>query len=112
VMEFKILLTYHATSLISFVCAFPSGQAFVHDPASIGSSIVKANVKLRFTNRSDKTMVVVRSMEVQKKKTTLTFRQLDGVLRMTNESGERTSLSHKCTGEFLGFICVDGFFLQ
>jgi DNA repair protein RAD50 len=76
-----------------------SGQAFVHDPRSIGSSVVKANIKLRFTSRNEKTMVVVRSMEVQQKKTTLTFRQLDGVLRMTADDGQRTSLSHKCTGE-------------
>ena len=28
-----------------------AGQAFVHDPKSIGSNIVKAQVKLRFTNK-------------------------------------------------------------
>lgn len=43
-------------------------------------------------------MVVVRSMELTQKKTTQTFKQLDGVLRMMDpETGERVSLSHKCT---------------
>ena len=74
-----------------------SGQAFVHDPKSIGHSTVKANIKVRFTNRAGSSMVVVRSMEVQQKKTTLTFKQLDGVLRTIDEQGNRQSLSHKCT---------------
>ena len=74
-----------------------SGQAFVHDPKSVGTSVVKAAVKLRFTNRTGKTMVVVRSMEVAQKKTTMTFKSLDGILRTTDEDGNRQSLSHKCT---------------
>jgi DNA repair protein RAD50 len=82
--------------------AFPpgssKGQAFVHDPKSIGLNSVKANVKLRFTSRSGQTMVAVRSMEVTQKKTTLQFKQLDGVLRMMDqETGQRVSLSHKCS---------------
>jgi DNA repair protein RAD50 len=83
--------------------AFPpgcgrSGNAFVHDPKSIVQTTVKANVKLRFTSRSGQSMVVVRSMELTQKKMTQTFKQLDGVLRMLDpETGERVSLSHKCT---------------
>lgn len=43
-------------------------------------------------------MVVVRSMELTQKKKTLTFKQLDGVLRMMDpHTGERVSLSHKCS---------------
>jgi DNA repair protein RAD50 len=75
-----------------------SGQAFVHDPRSIGSSVVKASVKLRFANQAGQTMVVVRSMEVQQKKTSLSFKQLDGVIR-TAASGQKKSMSHKCTGK-------------
>ena len=75
-----------------------SGQAFVHDPKSVGQSSVKANIKLRFANRAGKSMVVIRSMEVVQKKTTLTFKALDGILRTTDpETGERVSLSHKCS---------------
>lgn len=73
------------------------GQAFVHDPRSVGQSVVKANVKLRFTNRAGTSMVVTRSMELTQKKTTLSFKALDGVLRTNDPStGERISMSHKC----------------
>lgn len=74
-----------------------AGQAFVHDPRNIGSSVVKANLKLRFTNAANKAMVVIRSMEVQAKKTKLTFKQLDGTLRATDRNGQRVAMSHKCT---------------
>ena len=75
-----------------------SGNAFVHDPKSIVQTTVKANVKLRFTSRAGQSMVVIRSMELTQKKTTQTFKQLDGVLRMTDPiTGEKVSLSHKCT---------------
>ena len=51
-----------------------SGQAFVHDPRSIGHTKVKANVKLRFTNRSGNDMVVIRSMEVTQAPKKLQFK--------------------------------------
>ena len=42
--------------------------------------------------------VVVRSMELTQKKTTSTFKQLDGVLRMMDpDTGKKVSLSHKCS---------------
>lgn len=74
-----------------------AGQAFVHDPKSIGSTSVKANLKLRFTAHGGKSMVIVRSMEVTQKKNTMTFKQLDGNLRTVNNTGERIAMSHKCT---------------
>ena len=74
-----------------------SGQAFVHDPKSAGLTNVKAQVKLKFTNRAGKSMVVVRSMELIQKKTTMQFKNLDGILRTTDDQGNRQSLSHKCT---------------
>ena len=74
-----------------------SGQAFVHDPKHHGTPVVKAQVKLRFTNRAGKSMVVVRSMELTQKKTTMTFKNLDGILRTTDDQGNKQSLSHKCT---------------
>ena len=59
---------------------------------------VKANIKLRFTNRAGNPMVVVRSMEVTQKKTNMSFKALDGIIRTTDpETGQRVSLSHKCT---------------
>ena len=75
-----------------------SGQSFVHDPKSIGQSVVKASVKLRFNNRGSQSMVVIRSMEVTQKKTTASFKALDGIIRTHDpNTGERVSLSHKCT---------------
>jgi DNA repair protein RAD50 len=75
-----------------------SGQSFVHDPKSIGQSSVKASIKLRFNNRGNHSMVVIRSMEVTQKKATANFKALDGILRTVDpNTGERTSLSHKCT---------------
>jgi DNA repair protein RAD50 len=74
-----------------------AGQNFIADPKALGHSVVKANVKLRFTNKAQTSMVVIRSMELVQKKTTMTFKQLDGVIRtMDSETGERVSLSHKC----------------
>jgi len=70
----------------------------VHDAKAVGQSTVKANVKLRFNSRSAQSMVVVRSMELSQKKTKVTFKQLDGVLRMMDpDTGEKVSLSHKCS---------------
>ena len=41
-------------------------------------------------------MVVVRSMQLTQKKTTATFKQLDGVIRATKPDGSKTSYTHKC----------------
>ncbi|KAL7460791.1 hypothetical protein ACHAXS_001231 [Conticribra weissflogii] len=75
-----------------------SGQSFVHDPKAVGQSNVKASIKLRFNNRGNNSMVVIRSMELTQKKTTMTFKQLDGILRTVDPTtGQRVSLSHKCS---------------
>ena len=75
-----------------------SGQSFVHDPRSIGQTSVKGSIKLRFTNTEGLSMVVARSMEVTQKKTTASFKALDGTIRTVNkETGERVTMSHKCT---------------
>ena len=74
-----------------------AGQSFVNDPRMSGTPKVKAQIKLRFTNRAGASMVSVRSMELEKKKTKLTFKQLDGVLRTVDKHGNKQSLSHKCS---------------
>lgn len=75
-----------------------SGQSFVHDPRSIGQTNVKASIKLRFNNTQGLSMVVARSMEVTQKKTTASFKALDGTIRTVDkETGERVTMSHKCT---------------
>mmetsp|Transcript_32482 Transcript_32482/g.56581 ORF Transcript_32482/g.56581 Transcript_32482/m.56581 type:complete len:1402 (+) Transcript_32482:134-4339(+) len=75
-----------------------SGQSFVHDPRSIGQTNVKASIKLRFNNTEGSSMVVARSMEVTQKKTSASFKALDGTIRTVNkETGERVTMSHKCS---------------
>lgn len=75
-----------------------AGQSFVHDPKSIGQSSVKAAIKLRFNNTQGMSMVVSRSMEVAQKKTTASFKALDGTIRTQDrDTGERVTMSHKCT---------------
>ncbi|KAG6612577.1 dna repair protein rad50 [Phytophthora cinnamomi] len=73
-----------------------SGQSLVHDPKIAGTNEVKASVRLRFRNRAGKAMVVQRSFQVRQTKKNLTFKALDGVIRVVNELGEKVSLSHKC----------------
>lgn len=73
------------------------GQSFVHDPKHMGSTTVKAQVKLRFSNKAQKQMVVVRSMELKQQKTNMKFSNLDGTIRTQDEDGNRQTLSHKCT---------------
>ena len=41
-------------------------------------------------------MVVVRRMELTRNKSTMTFKNLDGTLRTTDDQGNKQSLSHKC----------------
>ncbi|KAE9027411.1 DNA repair protein [Phytophthora rubi] len=73
-----------------------SGQSLVHDPKIAGTNEVKASVRLRFRNRAGQPMVVQRSFQVRQTKKSLTFKALDGVVRVLNELGEKVSLSHKC----------------
>jgi DNA repair protein RAD50 len=58
---------------------------------------VKANIKLRFTNRQGNPTVVVRSFSLTKKRTKMEFKALDGVVRMTDANGEKVSLTQKCS---------------
>ena len=75
-----------------------AGQSFVHDPKSVGSSVVKASVRLRFTNRAGDSMVLIRSMELTQKKKSMTFKSLDGLLRSFDPTtGQKQSMSHKCS---------------
>ena len=51
----------------------------------MGQSSVKASIKLRFNNTHGSSMVVARSMEVTQKKTTASFKALDGTIRGERE---------------------------
>lgn len=58
---------------------------------------VKANVKLLFQNRSGRTCVAVRSLQVTKKRTKLEFKALEGVLKTKDANGSTVSTSMKCS---------------
>jgi len=73
------------------------GKSFVHDPKIAGVPEVKASIKLRFKNRAGQDMVVNRLLQLTQKKTTSTFKTLDGVIKSTDpRTGEKTAMSHKC----------------
>ncbi|KAJ2233419.1 DNA repair protein rad50, partial [Coemansia sp. RSA 455] len=56
------------------------GGAFIHDPKLAGETEVKAQVKLRFNNVSQRSMTCVRSMLLSQKKATVTQKTLEGAL--------------------------------
>lgn len=71
------------------------GGAFLHDPKMSGEKEVKAHVKLAFANASGVNMICTRAMLLSLKRTTSTFKTLEGQLLAINK-GERTTLSTKC----------------
>ncbi|KAF1780464.1 P-loop containing nucleoside triphosphate hydrolase [Phytophthora cactorum] len=80
---------------LKLACA-RSGQSLIHDPKIAGTNEVKASIRLRFRNRAGKAMLVHRTYQVRQTKKTVTFKALDGVIRVVNELGEKVSLNHKC----------------
>jgi DNA repair exonuclease SbcCD ATPase subunit len=80
------------------ILLFPLLTNTTIDPRQSGSKQTKATVKLRFNTRQGQPTVVIRSMELTRSKTTLSFKQLDGVIRSSDPvTGARNSLSHKCS---------------
>lgn len=71
------------------------GGAFLHDPKMTGDKEVRAQVKLAFTNASGVSMICTRAMLLTLKKTTSTFKTLEGQL-LALHRGERTTISTKC----------------
>ncbi|CCK70734.1 MRX complex DNA-binding subunit KNAG_0F00650 [Huiozyma naganishii CBS 8797] len=71
------------------------GGVFVHDPKITGEKDVRAQVKLAFSSANGLNMIVTRNIQLLAKKTTNTFKTLEGQLVAINQSGERTTLSTK-----------------
>ncbi|KAJ2525010.1 DNA repair protein rad50 [Coemansia sp. RSA 2049] len=73
------------------------GGAFIHDPKLVGESEVKAQVKLRFYNASQRSMTCVRSMLLTQKKLTVTQKTLEGALSFDSTATEdKVSISSRC----------------
>ncbi|CAL9738593.1 DNA repair protein Rad50p [Monosporozyma servazzii] len=71
------------------------GGVFIHDPKITGEKDIRAQVKLAFTSANGLNMIVTRNIQLLAKKTTNTFKTLEGQLVAINRSGERTTLSTK-----------------
>lgn len=71
------------------------GGVFVHDPKITGEKDIRAQVKLAFTSANGLNMIVTRNIQLLAKKTTNTFKTLEGQLVAINRNGERTTLSTK-----------------
>lgn len=71
------------------------GGVFVHDPKITGEKDVRAQVKLAFTSTNGLNMIVTRNIQLLAKKTTNTFKTLEGQLVAINRNGDRTTLSTK-----------------
>ena len=79
-------LKYACTGTLPPTCS--NGQSFINDPTMTDSTEVKANVKLRFSNKAGKLSVVARSIQLTKKKARMEFKALDGAIRYLNPGCE------------------------
>ncbi|CAI4035874.1 hypothetical protein SMKI_14G0830 [Saccharomyces mikatae IFO 1815] len=69
------------------------GGVFIHDPKITGEKDIRAQVKLAFTSANGLNMIVTRNIQLIMKKTTTTFKTLEGQLVAINNSGDRSTLS-------------------
>ncbi|XP_064608041.1 LOW QUALITY PROTEIN: DNA repair protein RAD50-like [Liolophura sinensis] len=72
------------------------GFMFIHDPKVANEREVKGQVKLLFQDVSGKQCIVERSMIVQQKAKTLTFKTLDGIITRLRPDGSKISTTSKC----------------
>ncbi|KAJ2776211.1 DNA repair protein rad50 [Coemansia javaensis] len=73
------------------------GGAFIHDPKLVGENEVKAQVKLRFYNTSQRSMTCVRSMLLSQKKVATTQKTLEGALSFdATATQDKVSISSRC----------------
>ncbi len=79
------------------------GQSFVHDPKVLGSSEVKAQIRLQFRSAGKKQMVVLRSFQVTQKEKKAEFKQLEAALMIKDASGEVLFLNFHRIVELLIF---------
>lgn len=70
--------------------------AFIHDPKITGETDIRAQVKLAFTSAGGVNMIVTRNIQLLAKRSTNTFKTLEGQLVAINK-GERTTLTTRAT---------------
>ncbi|SSD60036.1 related to DNA repair protein RAD50 [Saccharomycodes ludwigii] len=69
------------------------GGAFVHDPKITHEKDVRAQVRFSFTSVNGLNMIVTRNIQLIVKKTTTTFKTLEGQLVTVNDQNERSTIS-------------------
>ncbi|CAN6627038.1 DNA repair protein Rad50p [Trichomonascus vanleenenianus] len=72
------------------------GGAFIHDPKISGEREVLAQVKLSFESVNHRKMICTRSMQLTTKRTTRTFKTLEGQLLTKGDDGTKTTLNTRC----------------
>ena len=85
-------LKYACTGTLPPTCS--NGQSFINDPTMTDATEVKANVKLRFSNKAGVPSVVVRSIQLTKRKARMEFKALDGAIRYLNPGCELHQYYH------------------
>ncbi|KAK3382487.1 hypothetical protein B0T24DRAFT_16125 [Lasiosphaeria ovina] len=70
------------------------GSAFVHDPNLVGEKDIRAQIKVSFRSTVGESFVLTRNMQLLVKKTTRSFKSLEGSLLLRN-NGERHVISTK-----------------
>ncbi|PZC79526.1 hypothetical protein B5X24_HaOG216191 [Helicoverpa armigera] len=71
-------------------------DCFVHDPKVNRTSEVLAQIKLKLANAQSKNLEITRSMKVALTKKKTTFRTMDSLLSVTDDTGRTKDISKKC----------------
>lgn len=76
-----------------------AGNSFVHDPRLAGTDEVKALIKLRVTTSAGRPFVVVRSLQVTRRKGgALTFKSLEAALQTIDRAtNDKRAITMRCT---------------
>ena len=75
----------------------PKSQTFVYDPKKLNKDTVKAKVELQFQNTGGRKNVVVRPVEVVRKKGVSTCKQQEGDLTSWDRAGNPTTTKIQCS---------------
>lgn len=79
---------------------YPPGtksQAFVHDPKIAGEKEVKGQIKLRMQDMLGNKLHCIRTMTATQKLKKIEVKSIEGVIMKITPSGERESISSRCT---------------
>ncbi|KAK4876667.1 hypothetical protein RN001_009173 [Aquatica leii] len=73
-----------------------SGQGFVNDPKLSNKASTKGQVRLSMVDAKRNKYIVIKSVQVQNKGATSSFKRLDSTLKKENPDGTSTMISSRC----------------